>query len=177
MLKNEAIWIGKKVKKIKANSILDIGGGSWFFRNIKQYWIEKYIFSDLRNKNVYIVHTGIENDVCSKKFVNIGKFDLVMANNLLEHVKNIRVAVKNISKVVKKGGFLCVSVPSSFPYHPSPIDNMFRPNLEELGSLFKGFKVMDKKNIKEKMLLGVNRSSIFWINKRNSVSCLILKKT
>jgi SAM-dependent methyltransferase len=172
MLKNEAIWFGSITKNLDAKKVLDISGGSWFFRNIRQPYIEKYIFSNFKK----ITRTDINNDVCSSEFSKIGKFDLVFANNVLEHVVDYKKASKNISKVVSKGGYLAVSVPKNFPYHADPIDNGFRPNPKDLLKLFPDFKIIKSKIVKQKYLLMLNRSSIFWFNKTFSASCLVLKK-
>lgn len=177
MLKNEAIWIGNKTKNLKIANILDIGGGNWFSRNIRQPWIQKYIFKTFTKKKVKILHTDSEYDVCLKSFKSLGEFDLVFANNLLEHVKDIEKGSQNISLVVKVGGYLCVSVPYNFPYHPCPIDNMFRPTLVELVSLFPKFKVIAKKVVSQKTMISINRTNIFWFNSTFQASCVIMQKT
>lgn len=171
MLKNEAIWIGEVTKNLKIKEILDISGGDWFFRNIRQSFIEKYIFSNFKNRN--IKRTGIRYDVCSNDFRKIGKFDLVFANNLLEHVKNIKSATKNILSVVKPGGHLCISVPHMFPYHPDPIDNGFRPTPRELAKLFPGTKILKKSIVVQKMNVMFTKRGILF-NKEYSASCLLL---
>ena len=170
MLKNEAKWIGDVTKNLKVDSVLDISGGDWFFRNIRQSFIEKYIFKNLKN----VRRTNIKDDVCSKRFRKIGKFDLVFANNLLEHVKNIKNATKNISSAVNPGGYLCVSTPFDFPYHPDPIDNGFRPTPEELIKFFPGTKVIKKDIITQEIKIMFTKREIMF-NKKYSASCLLLK--
>jgi len=163
MLKKEAKWIGEMTQDLKIKKVLDISGGDWFFRNIRQPFIEKYIFSNLKN----VVRTDINNDVCSKKFTKIGKFDLVLANNILEHVADIKNASKNILSVVATGGYLCVSVPFRFPYHPDPIDNGFRPTPKELAKLFPKTKVIKKSIIIQEMKIMIMRRGPqyfgFWV--------------
>jgi hypothetical protein len=41
-----------------------------------------------------------------------------------------------LQTLVPVGGYLIVSVPHRFPYHPDPIDTLFRPELGELHALF-----------------------------------------
>lgn len=176
MLKNEAVLIGKETRKLKINNILDISGGSWFLRRIRQYYIEKYIFNNFKKKKIDIKRTDFSNDVCLKNFRKIGQFDLVFANNLLEHVTNIKSATENISRAVRKGGYLCVSVPHQFPYHPDPIDNMFRPNLKELKALFPNFKIIKGKEIIEKHKFVFTKQSFITLNEVFIQSCLLLKK-
>lgn len=171
MLKNEAKWIGKATQNFKSSKVLDISGGSWFFRNIRQPFIEKYIFSNFKN----VRRTNIKDDVCSKDFGKIGKFDLVFSNNLLEHVVDIKKASKNILSVVKPGGYLCVSVPHKFPFHPDPIDNMFRPTPEELVKFFPKTVLFKKGIVIQKMGAMFTRNGILF-NKQYSASCLLLRK-
>jgi len=40
------------------------------------------------------------------------------------------------------GGIVFVTVPHSFPFHPSPIDTMYRPNPEELINIFPECKML-----------------------------------
>ena len=52
--------------------------------------------------------------------------------NLLEHVTDARQLATNVQGVLSRGSWLVVSVPNSYPYHPDPIDTMFRPTVAEL---------------------------------------------
>jgi SAM-dependent methyltransferase len=173
MLSQEAKWIGEATKNLDVYDILDVSGGSWFFRNIRQPFIKKYIFRNFKNKKIR--RTNINNNVCSKNFNKIGKYDLVFANNLLEHVGNIKNAAKNLLLVVNPKGYLCVSVPHDFPYHPDPIDNKFRPLPDDLVKLFPKTKIIKKALINQKIGLMITRYGIL-INKTYSVSCVVLQK-
>jgi len=44
------------------------------------------------------------------------KFDVVICSDVLEHIRDHRCAVRNISKIVKKRGELVISVPHSMKY-------------------------------------------------------------
>jgi hypothetical protein len=41
-----------------------------------------------------------------------------------------------LEELLPPGGLLFLSVPHEFPYHPDPIDTMFRPGVEQLLRLF-----------------------------------------
>lgn len=58
-----------------------------------------------------------------------------MCANLLEHVADRERVVAAIGSVLPSGALLFVSVPHRFPYHPDPIDTMFRPTTEDLAEL------------------------------------------
>lgn len=40
--------------------------------------------------------------------------------------------------LIPQNGYLILSVPNAFPYHPDPIDTLFRPTVDELVALFPG---------------------------------------
>jgi 2-polyprenyl-3-methyl-5-hydroxy-6-metoxy-1,4-benzoquinol methylase len=109
------------------------------------------------------------------KVKKIGRIKTVFAFNLLEHVSNYNKAAKNISSVIPKGGYLFVSCPREFPYHPDPIDNGFRPTPAELAGLFPKMKIIKKSIIYQKTKVMVTRRGIL-LGKKYSASCLVIEK-
>jgi hypothetical protein len=63
-------------------------------------------------------------------------FRSVFCSNLLEHVENREEIARALTLVVPAGGYLFVSCPYRYPYHPDPIDTLFRPTPHELAALF-----------------------------------------
>lgn len=61
---------------------------------------------------------------------------LLLCNNVLEHVPDAATFARACEEVVMPGGYLCVSVPRSYPYHADPIDTLLRPTPEQLAALF-----------------------------------------
>jgi SAM-dependent methyltransferase len=63
-------------------------------------------------------------------------FDSALCNAVLEHVEDAERGIRELARVVRKGGYLVVTVPFLQPYHPSPGD--FRrytaDGLAQLGS-------------------------------------------
>lgn len=59
-------------------------------------------------------------------------FDLVLCFNLLEHLSNIPMVITGLKKVARNGGYLLITVPRRYPYHPDPIDNFLRPRCKTL---------------------------------------------
>lgn len=57
---------------------------------------------------------------------------VILLNNILEHLEDPWAVLRSVWGAVPKNGMLVVSVPLSFPYHPDPIDTMFRPRPAEI---------------------------------------------
>ena len=175
-----AMLIGRIINKLPTpKNVLNIGSSTAKFRKIDQPYIDKYIFRLFRDNNVEITHLDIKEmkgvdivaDISNNNFSLKEKYDLVICTNLLEHVSNVSTTVSNISSCVNKNGYLIITVPYIFPYHPDPIDNLFRPHPNELKSLF-----IDKKCIYEKVIIG--QKNIFYRMKRDLISLgrIILNK-
>ena len=49
-------------------------------------------------------------------------FDIVIATNVLEHVRKVWVWIKELSRACKPGGHVITINPVSWPYHEIPID-------------------------------------------------------
>jgi hypothetical protein len=82
------------------------------------------------------------------------KGNLYMISNLLEHIPDYSLGVDSIKKMLKKGDILILSGPKSFPYHPDPIDNKFRPSVKELICLFhQDFEIIDLRIVRSGTVL------------------------
>jgi hypothetical protein len=64
------------------------------------------------------------------------RYRAVLCCNLLEHVSDPARICAKLEQLLLQDGYMVVSVPRSFPFHPDPIDTMFRPTPEEIGTLF-----------------------------------------
>ncbi len=68
-----------------------------------------------------------------------GSFDVVIATEVLEHVKNWRKAVSNIKHIVKPGGRVIITVPSKgCGFHGCPEDH-WRYESEDIKTIFSDF--------------------------------------
>jgi hypothetical protein len=65
----------------------------------------------------------------------------LMCCNIFEHLENRREFAHICSDILSPDGILVVSVPFDYPYHPDPIDTMYRPTPEEVADLFPEFTV------------------------------------
>lgn len=78
---------------------------------------------------------GIDVETCKheQKYVDIfasaddmpfedSLFDSILCTNVLEHVSNMERAFEEIARVLKKDGYLMLSVPFLYPVHEAPYD-------------------------------------------------------
>jgi len=82
-------------------------------------------------------------DICNDKHVeSMGKYDLVFADQVLEHVKEPQHAVDNLKKLLNPGGCVVVTTVCLFPLHDLPGDYWrFTPfGLEHLFRAYKEVK-------------------------------------
>jgi len=95
-----------------------------------------------------------------KQFSNM-QFKSVFCSNLLEHLVQRNAICKMLTEIVPAGGYLFVSVPYSFPYHPDPIDTGFRPSVGELAALFPGTHVIRSAT--------VGGDTLLWLRRRHPI--------
>ena len=164
MFEEESTLIRELISKIfdDIHTVLDVGSSTLDFRTKIQPFIDENIFKPLRSQGKKVYHLDIKEGagidiVCDitqpNVYSKIGqKFDLVICTNLLEHVFDINIVADNLKKLVKKRGYLLITVPYCYFYHPDPIDTMYRPTNKELEMLFSDFKVIDSGIIKIKKL-------------------------
>jgi len=157
MLLNEAKWFGRRLNELPSADLfpmLNIGSHSADFRKLGQPWIDRQVFSRLRERGGDVVHTDIRaeegvdvvGDLLDPRFresLRARKFRSVMFCNVLEHVSDREGISKVVSEIVETAGLLFVSVPNRFPYHPDPIDTMFRPAVHELAALLPVTGIVD----------------------------------
>lgn len=157
MFREEAKWLANIIYSLNPNSVfpmLNIGSSNKKFREQEQPWIDELLFKPARTKGYSVIHTDIKNDIgvdlvgdlCSLDFLKqLSEMNIqsVICSNLLEHINNREEISKIISSIVPQSGYLFVTVPYKYPYHCDPIDTMFRPNIQELSSLFPDFKIVN----------------------------------
>ncbi len=156
MLLNEARWIGQELARLDSadlSPVLNVGSATAAFREQVQPWIDQEIFAPLRKRGVRIDHLDIQEgdgidlrgDLTDDNFVDnlrVRGYRALMCCNVLEHVADPRAISAKLERVVKPGGYLVITVPNRFPYHPDPIDTRFRPGLTELSALFPNCRVV-----------------------------------
>jgi len=61
-----------------------------------------------------------EFDIC--KQVTDERFDLIIAEQVFEHIEDPEAAARNIFKMLEPGGTFLITTPFMIKYHPSPLD-------------------------------------------------------
>ena len=159
MLVKEARWIGATLNGLATDSgaitVLNIGSSTLDFRTSSQPYIEECIFGPLGiNPSNHVIHCDLRSgpgvdvnaditDESNVEMLDTLGCDTFLVSNLLEHVNDVESSVANLRMLVGEGHNLIVTGPLDFPYHPDPIDNMFRPTRAEVIELFGGFRLRE----------------------------------
>jgi len=76
------------------------------------------------------------------KYFGEGSFDVIISTELLEHVKDWRVVIKNTKAALKREGYLYLTTRShGFPYHGSPHD-FWRYEADDIRRIFSDFDII-----------------------------------
>jgi len=96
--------------------------GSLGFKNYRSLFLRPgwvYVGMDRRRgPNVDVV---LPSDY-EWKNVSDGAFDVVVSGQTLEHVPRPWLFMREMARIVKVGGVVCVVAPHTWAYHPSPLD-------------------------------------------------------
>jgi len=150
MLMIEARWVGRVLSQLDAadlSPLLNVGSATAEFREKIQPWIDGEIFALLRARGVTVHHMDLlegdaidlRGDLTDDAFVrdlSTRGYKSLVCCNVLEHIVDPAAICAKLELLVPGGGYIVVAVPNRFPYHPDPIDTMFRPELEDLVNLF-----------------------------------------
>jgi len=132
---------------------LNIGSSTKYFRTVTQPHISSNLIQPIEASGIRIIHCDIKNDegvdlvgdVLDYEFQKSMagmRADVLLCCNILEHLTDPHGFAAACGNLVRAGGYMVVSVPSSYPYHPDPIDTMLRPTPCELGAFFPDWKVI-----------------------------------
>jgi hypothetical protein len=157
MLLREADWLGTQIAALPAERLyplVNLGSSTAQFRERDQPWIHRSLFARARRED--LVHVDLKAD---EGVDVVGSLEdnavfaalqgraprSVLCSNLLEHLEPARRAVwcARMVDLVAPDGYLIVSVPRAFPYHPDPIDTGFRPTVSELAALFPALRLVN----------------------------------
>lgn len=217
MLPTEARWLREALQSIAVEDLsplLNLGSSTAYFREVDQPYIDAEIFAPLRARGVRIVHCDLKQeegvdiacDLLAEKmpadFASVSP-RAVFCTNMLEHVTSRPAVAQRLAEIVPPGGLLFLTVPRSFPYHPDPIDNRYRPDVADLSGLFPGWTPLTGAVVADEsfadvlrrephvLLRHIARSVIpwprpgnwlsalhrwLWLFKPYTVTCLVLRK-
>ena len=116
-------WMYSQIEPYAEGKILEIGSG---IGNISNFFIEDnkdIVLSDVRDQyikklsakypNQDVVSMDIVDENFDEKFIDhFGKYDLVFALNVVEHIKDDKQALENIQKLLKANGHMYILVPA-----------------------------------------------------------------
>ncbi|MGH8506939.1 MAG: hypothetical protein ACRETM_13430 [Stenotrophobium sp.] len=156
MLYDESLWFSQKIKNFKGNDlspVINLGCGDAKLRNKHQPYIQLNVLSPLAATGANVINTDMKSgdgvDVSGDIFDVLVQEQLRSRNpksllcfNILEHVEDRAAFAQICLGLLPPGGLLLVSVPNAFPYHPDPIDSLFRPDPEAVAKLFQQCDVL-----------------------------------
>lgn len=129
-------------------------------------WITENVYQPLQEQDVRLIRVDIEDgsgvDVVADILDESGRSTVqelepkaVFCFNTLEHVEDRHAFADALVSLCPVGGHICVSVPSRYPHHDDPIDNGFRPALDDLSALFEDrCRLVDGKTMDNGRYLG-----------------------
>ena len=132
--------------------------------------------------------------------------EVILLTNVLEHVPDPSPLASVVEDLLPVGGHIVCTVPNSYPYHPDPIDTLFRPDVAELAALFPTCEVVEGAVVRSGRFLGKRegpaslsrrlrsyarvvaardpRRSVpyhlrhrYWVVEHYRVSCVLLRRT
>ena len=134
MIISEAKWIRERLLELNPARIINCGSSTRHFREIEQPWITECLagfdvlhLDKKEQDGVYIV---CDLEEATDFSGSVGTADMVLLTSVLEHVVNRAVVLQNASQLTSR--YLLVTVPREWPYHPDPIDTLYRPTIAEL---------------------------------------------
>ncbi|TKD51393.1 methyltransferase domain-containing protein [Sphingomonas baiyangensis] len=138
----EADWIRDSLLALgpdKASPLLNLGSSTRHFREVSKPHIEARLLAPLRAAGFRIVHADMKQDdgvdlvgdVLDPAYIaqlQAMGFRSIICSNLLEHVRDPQAVARACEAIVGEAGHIVVTVPHSYPYHPDPIDTLYRPD-------------------------------------------------
>lgn len=157
MFVEEARWIMKTIEHYgpkRPGHVLDAGSSNKKYRTVTQPHIHELIHKPLLDAGhrLYFLDMKIDEgidivvDLTSDRLpagIFEDQYGLVICCNILEHVRNRTLFIKNLLRFTAKGSLLLLTVPHSYPRHNDPIDTMYRPTVTELLTLVRQFKAVE----------------------------------
>jgi hypothetical protein len=157
MLPKEAEWINRVINKnLKgvSGTVINLGSSSMEFVTCNQPYIKDLVLDPL-NRQFNVINVDIKSDAniqlvadfltgAGQSLIKEKKGRVFLVSNLLEHVPNATEGIEKLKTLMEPGTFLILTGPRTFPYHPDPIDNRFRPrNMELKRHLESDFEILE----------------------------------
>lgn len=132
---------------------LNVGSSTADFRTNVQPHIQQELFGPLEAAGIRVIHCDMKDadgvdevgDLLDPAFrERLKKYgaQAMICSNLLEHLTDPAAFASACGELVVPGGYGFITVPYSYPYHPDPIDTLFRPSPDELALMLPGWVVV-----------------------------------
>jgi len=135
--------LNKQIKKYstkKKMSILDFGSGSGTNINMLSKYGEVDVYEKDNKTTNYLKKKFTRNGIkIIKKCFSKKKYDLILAADVIEHIKNDKKIINNLNKILKKNGLIVVTVPAYqflFSKKDQALKHFRRYNRNSLKKLF-----------------------------------------
>ena len=156
MRNKEARIISGLIKELDFDNgsiCLNIGSSTKYFRDVMQPHITRDLIEPIEACGIRVIHCDMKEDkgvdlvgdVLDREFQQVMAdkgADVLLCCNILEHLTDPHSFAAACGNLVRAGGYIVVSVPLSFPWHPDPIDTMLRPTPGELAAFFPDWKLI-----------------------------------
>lgn len=156
MLREEAELIGRWVRQLElgnGSTCLNVGSSTREFRETTQPFIDSEILRPLERSGCKIIHCDMKKDDGVDEVGDLldpdfqqhlmsYRPDLVLCSNLLEHLRDPGAFARACGKIARPGGYCVFTVPRSFPYHPDPLDTMYRPTPSSIAELLPDWQIV-----------------------------------
>ena len=145
-------WV-RELKLERGTVCLNVGSSTRHFREIDQPHVAGRFVRPLEEDGIRFVHCDMKQadgvdevgDILDPAFrarLKKHQAGLLVCSNLLEHLTDPEQFAQACGELVTEGGYGLFSVPSSYPYHPDPIDTMLRLKPDKLAALLPGWAVV-----------------------------------
>lgn len=135
--------VSKHLDRKKDYIIADFGCGEIPYYHLLKPYSREYLAIDIEGNNKASHTIDLETNKCN---IDEEYCDLVWSIQVLEHVENYQLYLREAFRILKKEGLMIATTHGSWKYHPDPID-FWRWTSEGLKHTFEanGFKVIDFK--------------------------------
>lgn len=126
-----------------SGTLVDVGCGQKPYRKVFESYVSQHIGVDLiesagNNSSIDVVatayHTALKDSSC----------DIVLCTEVLEHLETPLIAIREMARILTKGGIVLLTAPFFWPIHEAPRD-FFRYSEYGLRYLFEqgGFEIIE----------------------------------
>jgi hypothetical protein len=162
MLEVEARWLARELAALPGDAfpLLDIGSSTAAFREDQQSFISDLVFRPLSDRGYEVIHADLRagpgvdvvmdlTDAADRLRVSSQhQIRTVLCSNVLEHLSvEPREAARYLVELCRSRGYVIVTVPRRYGYHEDPIDNGFRPSVQQLADLFPDCEVITSRSV------------------------------